>query len=105
ERALGAVLTHHDALRLRFRVEDGAWRQSGAEPDDGVPCARIAPSPLPAARAPPAFEAAAAALQASLDLARGPLLRAGWLDLAADPATRPLLALHPLAFDHVPLRV
>src|SRR5204863_5003340 len=35
-RALDALVTQHDALRLRFSRVDGEWRQEHAEPGDDV---------------------------------------------------------------------
>jgi amino acid adenylation domain-containing protein/non-ribosomal peptide synthase protein (TIGR01720 family) len=101
--AVEAALAHHDALRLRFTHEDGAWRQSygAAGP---LRLAWLDLSGLPAAAGRPALEEAAARLQRSLDLGRGPLARAALFDLGA-AGRRLLLIVHHLVVDGVSWRV
>jgi len=102
--ALQALVCHHDALRHRFArspQDARAWRQTGTGPAP-VPLAAIDLSTLPDPSH--AVEAAASALQASLDLAAGPLLRAAWLDLGTR-GTRLLLVIHHLVVDGVSWRV
>ncbi len=101
--ALGALLAHHDALRSRFvRGDDGAWAQELAAPDQGTTDARPALLLLhPLAD----MEAYAAALQASLDLAHGPLLRAALYRGEPDAPGRLLLVAHHLVIDGVSWRV
>jgi natural product biosynthesis luciferase-like monooxygenase protein/amino acid adenylation domain-containing protein/non-ribosomal peptide synthase protein (TIGR01720 family) len=88
ERALRAVVLHHDALRLRLRLGSDGWMQDIAAPDD---------EPILCAGTPDE-------LQASLDLERGPLLRAAQLE-AIDGTGRLLLAIHHMAVDPVSLRI
>ena len=97
ERALLRLLAHHDALRLRFRQEDGAWHQAYAEQ---------AESPLWRRRAtsPEALTALCEEAQRSLDLERGPLWRALLVDLA-DGSQRLLLVIHHLVVDGVSWRI
>src|SRR6185369_15628939 len=52
-----------------------------------------------------AVERAAGALQASLDIAGGPLLRAGLFDLGAGQPGRLLVVVHHLAIDGVSWRI
>ncbi len=101
--ALGALLAHHDALRSRFvRGADGVWAQELATPDQGTTDARPALLLLhPLAD----MEAHAAALQASLDLAHGPLLRAALYRGEPDAPGRLLLVAHHLVIDGVSWRV
>jgi amino acid adenylation domain-containing protein/non-ribosomal peptide synthase protein (TIGR01720 family) len=105
ERALGGLLEHHDALRLRFTPEARGWRQLGVEPGTHVPMVRFDLTRIPAAARPAAIEAAASTLQGSLDLGRGPLLRAGFFDLGPDEQARLVLIFHHLVVDGVSWRV
>jgi amino acid adenylation domain-containing protein/non-ribosomal peptide synthase protein (TIGR01720 family) len=98
--AVGHLLAHHDALRLRFRREGRRWVQAAAPPGGPVPFERADLSAVPEAARPAAIERRAALAQASLDIARGPLLRAVLLDLGPGPG-RLLLAVHHLAVDIV----
>ena len=97
ERALLRLLAHHDALRLRFREENGVWHQAYAEQ---------AESPLWRRRAtsPEALATLCEEAQRSLDLARGPLIRALLVRLA-DGSQRLLLAIHHLVVDGVSWRI
>lgn len=97
---LAAIVEHHDALRLRFKQVDGAWR------------AEQGPAPVPSeqlwihADVGGATEIAelARAAQESLSLSTGPLLRAVGMDLL-DGSQRLLLAIHHLVVDGVSWRI
>jgi len=104
ERALAAVVAHHDALRLRFARVEGRWQPWHVASDD---LGSYAFHHLDLRSADPAgggFAAAARALQASLDLAAGPLVRGVWLELAGGER-RWLLVVHHLVVDAVSWRV
>jgi len=103
--AVRHLLAHHDALRLRFFVEEGVLRQVCAplDPEAPVPVERIDLSI--AAEPEAALETAAAAAQASLDLAAGPLFRAVVFDLGAGRGSRLLLVAHHLVVDGVSWRI
>ncbi|MGA5036763.1 non-ribosomal peptide synthase/polyketide synthase [Streptomyces capoamus] len=104
--ALGALLEHHDALRMRFTQEAGGWRQFNPPPAAGHDLlARYDLTGLPAEEADAAMAKAADELHASFDLARGPQLRAALF--TGDPG-RPaflLLVAHHLVVDAVSWRV
>ncbi len=105
EPAWRAVLVHHDALRSRFARDSAGWRQWNESPENLVTgWARIDLSDVPAALATPEIERAAATVQPSLDLARGPLARAVGFDLPGGEA-RLLVVAHHLAIDGVSWRV
>ncbi|HEU4452938.1 MAG TPA: amino acid adenylation domain-containing protein, partial [Longimicrobium sp.] len=104
ERALAALAAHHDALRLRFERGEGGWTQANAPSETSPLLEVIDLSALPADDRPAAVEREAARLQRGLDLARGPLLRAGLMEMG-DGEQRLMLAAHHLAMDGVSWRV
>lgn len=97
--ALQALVRQHDMLRARFVEADGAVVQHLAG-DVAVPLDVIAVAPGEAALAQ-----ACDALQAGLDLARGPLLRAGYLQGATAADDRLLIVAHHLVVDGVSWRI
>ncbi|BAM91288.1 putative non-ribosomal peptide synthase [Bradyrhizobium oligotrophicum S58] len=99
QRALAAVVMHHDALRIAYRRVGEVWQGSPAD----VPAA----SDLLWIRSGVQLGdigAIAAAAQASLSLASGTLLRAVGFDLV-DGSQRLLVAIHHLAVDGVSWRI
>jgi amino acid adenylation domain-containing protein/non-ribosomal peptide synthase protein (TIGR01720 family) len=86
-RAALAVERHHDALRLRFRRHAAGWQQHFAAPAESITIPRVS-------------RADVAAIQASLNLADGPLWRLALID-----ADRLLIAVHHLAVDGVSWRI
>ncbi|WP_043368013.1 condensation domain-containing protein, partial [Cupriavidus sp. WS] len=97
--ALGDLVAHHDALRLRFSQADGAWTQRYAP-------AETAPDLLWVREFPNETERIAhcEAAQRSLDLAHGPLLRAVALQGTAGQ-WQLLLVIHHLVVDGVSWRI
>ncbi len=107
ESALGALVLHHDALRLRISpaaADGGLPRAETSPPEPGFVLPRIDLAALAPADAERALGASADAAQASLDLARGPLLRFLWYQLGEGEA-RLLLVVHHLAVDGVSWRI
>ncbi|WP_456280959.1 amino acid adenylation domain-containing protein [Cupriavidus sp. JZ107] len=96
--ALTALVGHHDALRLRYREQDGQWRQHYTAPGDSELLwqQQVDEADSIAAHCDRA--------QRSLDLAQGPLLRALHLQLP-DGSERLLLAIHHLVVDGVSWRI
>ncbi|WP_036263202.1 condensation domain-containing protein, partial [Methylocapsa aurea] len=109
EQALWHVIGHHDASRLRFVETKEGWRQHhiAAGPHVSQPggelLRRVDLRSVPAAAREEALAAAASALQASLHITAGPLLRAAWFDLGG--SQRLLIVAHHLAVDGVSWRV
>ncbi|WP_437952670.1 non-ribosomal peptide synthase/polyketide synthase [Sorangium sp. So ce296] len=103
ERALQHLAAHHDALRLRFRREGGAWKQwlaEGASPRFTRRVDVAGERDLEAAVQRAAEEAAQ-----GLDLEHGPLLRAVYLDRGAERPAGLLLAIHRLVVDGASWRI
>ncbi|MDH0303600.1 MULTISPECIES: non-ribosomal peptide synthetase, partial [unclassified Pseudomonas] len=96
--ALGDVVNHHDALRLRFESTAEGWRQHYG--------AQVAQVELWQRQAPDAQALTALCddAQRSLDLGSGPLLRALLVDLP-EGEQRLLLVIHHLVVDGVSWRI
>jgi amino acid adenylation domain-containing protein/non-ribosomal peptide synthase protein (TIGR01720 family) len=105
ERALAALLIHHDALRMRYERVDGEWRQRIAPVEPTQVLRRTDLSTVDESRQWAAMERVADDVHASLDLANGPLLKAVLFDRG--PSRRPALfiAVHHLVVDGVSWRI
>ncbi len=104
--AVRHVILHHDALRLRFSRTADDWRQEYGPPsEEDVPFNCINLAGVPECEQAAALTAAAAELQAALNLEKGPLLRAAYFDLGRGQAGRLLLAIHHLVVDGISWRV
>ncbi|MEN8643076.1 condensation domain-containing protein, partial [Pseudomonas sichuanensis] len=97
EQALAVVLEHHDALRLGFVEAQGQWQATY----HGLPAHSVLWRREVADAT--ALEALGREAQASLDLARGPLLRAVLAEYQGEQ--RLLLVIHHLAVDGVSWRI
>jgi amino acid adenylation domain-containing protein/non-ribosomal peptide synthase protein (TIGR01720 family) len=106
EEALRHLVTHHDALRLRFTRDDaGVWEQHGVLPDEApVTLLRVDLTALTAEEQARALETEATRLQASFSLGQPPLLRAALFHLGAH-SQRLLLVAHHLVVDAVSWRI
>ncbi|MEV7094869.1 non-ribosomal peptide synthase/polyketide synthase [Amycolatopsis sp. NPDC051045] len=104
-RALAAVWTHHDALRMRFTRTGEGWHQhnAGVEPVPGLRHEDL--TAVPVAERAAALERIADDVHAGFDLTEGPLLAAALV--TADPAWRPrlFLAAHHVVVDAVSWRI
>ncbi|WP_405389998.1 amino acid adenylation domain-containing protein [Streptomyces sp. NBC_01102] len=106
--ALGTVLDHHDALRLRLTVSGDAWsyevRERGAvDPADCVSRVDITGADGTKARAVIAEEAERAVSR--LSPTDGAMVRAVWFDAGPEEPGRLLLLGHHLAVDGVSWRI
>ena len=98
ERALQALVLHHDALRLSFTQTADGWTATHRAVD------ALALLHCVALQDASEVEAVCDAAQGSLNLETGPLLRAVLMDLA-DGSQRLFLAIHHLVVDGVSWRV
>jgi amino acid adenylation domain-containing protein/non-ribosomal peptide synthase protein (TIGR01720 family) len=109
EQAVGQLLAHHDALRLRFERHESGWRQNNAGWDEedrsSIPFARFDLSDVPERERSADIEAKAAKLQESLNLSQGPLMRVALFDLGPRQSSRLLILIHHLAVDGVAWRI
>jgi amino acid adenylation domain-containing protein/non-ribosomal peptide synthase protein (TIGR01720 family) len=106
--ALGVLLEHHDALRMRFERRGGQWGQDNAPPGPGTAddvLRRHDLSQLGAEEQRHTMRAISKEIHASFDLGHGPLVKAVLFDLGA--GARPLLfvTVHHLVVDTVSWRI
>jgi len=101
EQALQALLTHHDALRIRIEEVSGHWQQEITAQNVDDLHMEVDLSGLSAAEQDDNMERLATAMQSNFDLSEGPLLRAALFRLGADRADRIVLAIHHIAVDWV----
>ncbi|HEY0475638.1 MAG TPA: amino acid adenylation domain-containing protein, partial [Kribbella sp.] len=107
--ALGALVDHHDALRMRFELVDGTWRQHNApietteQPEEVL--RRHDLSELDADGRVAAMARIADEVHAGFDLGRGPLLQAALFELGAGQRAVLLVAVHHLVVDGVSWRI
>jgi amino acid adenylation domain-containing protein/non-ribosomal peptide synthase protein (TIGR01720 family) len=111
--AIASLLSHHDALRLRFELTgtgtdtgtDTEWQQFHAtDPAAAASCIHIDLTALPVTAQTQAIARLTPSLQRSLHLATGPLFRVAWLQTSAD-TSQLLLIAHHLVVDSVSWRI
>jgi len=101
EQALHQLILHHDALRLRFTIQDGRWQQVCVPPGEAEVMVRESVASIPDDEQDAAIISFAAAFQRSLNLSKGPIARGAFIDLGPGKAPRLLLVIHHLAVDIV----
>ncbi|WP_416520577.1 amino acid adenylation domain-containing protein [Streptomyces achromogenes] len=102
--AVTALLDHHDALRLRAALADGAWQQQCAIAETGEPFRTVDLSGLDRPARERAVHEAVTAAQTGFRLDAGPLLSSVLFSGAPEP-DRLFLAAHHLVVDGVTWRV
>jgi len=104
-RLIERLISHHDALRLRFTLEGATWKQFNDPPSCRTPFAQIDVASVSPEKQKTVIEAAAAQLQVSLDLSRSPLLQAVIFKTGNGLPDRLLLLIHHLVVDGVSWRI
>ncbi|MDQ4024786.1 MAG: condensation domain-containing protein, partial [Actinomycetota bacterium] len=99
--ALGAVTEQHDALRTRWHRDGLGWRGVIAPSEDADLLFSFDLSRHDPATTMLEMERAATSVQASFDLERGPLLRAGLFTFGDLQPPQVLLAIHHLVVDAI----
>ncbi|MEU3026955.1 amino acid adenylation domain-containing protein [Streptomyces incarnatus] len=106
ERALDAVVAHHDALRMRYTRDGGTWTQEYGDGDVGGQRLTLRDlSALADDERNAALHEAALAAQRSLDLASGTLVKGVFFRLGPSRLPRLFLAVHHLVMDGVSWRI
>lgn len=104
-KATEGLLLQHDALRLRFALNQDGWEGVIAPPDGVVPFEMVDLSPLTEAEQSLALARHAARLHASLNLQDGPLVRVALFERGAQRNSYLLIVIHHLAVDGVSWRI
>ncbi|MEA2575464.1 MAG: hypothetical protein QOH93_2762, partial [Chloroflexia bacterium] len=104
-KALQDLLTHHDALRMRFTRDEVGWQQANAAPGEAVPFMWKDLSRLPEQEQELDIAATAAEMHSGLDLGSGPLVRAALFSLGPGQAQPLIVVAHHLVVDGVSWRV
>ncbi len=105
EKVTRHLLRHHDALRLRYKWSETGWEQYVTDVDEQVPFEWVDLSEASPEARIQAVEEHAAALQASLNLLDGPVIRICYFDFGESISHRLLLIIHHLAIDGVSWRI
>jgi amino acid adenylation domain-containing protein/non-ribosomal peptide synthase protein (TIGR01720 family) len=105
QRALDALLVHHDALRMRFEHLDGQWQQYDAPIEPVQVLHRCDLSEVDVKEQAAAMARVADDVHASFDLAHGPLLKGVLFELGSGQHPCLFLATHHLVVDGVSWRI
>ena len=105
EKAVKHLLTHHDALRLRFTKVEADWQQFNAGVSPRVPFEYVDLSTLTPAEQSSTIERRAAETQARIVLSEGSLIRIVFFDCGTNGPARLLVVIHHLAVDGISWRV
>jgi non-ribosomal peptide synthase protein (TIGR01720 family) len=105
EQALNALWQHHDALRLRFAQVRGQWTQINAPVELSIHLRLLDLSMYPAVERATHLAMEADRVQASFNLAQGPLLQAVLFSYGPAEPGRLLLVVHHLVADGVSWRI
>ncbi|HWX40369.1 MAG TPA: amino acid adenylation domain-containing protein [Blastocatellia bacterium] len=102
------LVQHHDALRMKFWIQGGEWKQFNSKVADDCPdrvFRAVDLSKLSEEDGRAALGHCADAMQRSFDLSTGPLFRAALFTFEGRRRDRLLLIIHHLAVDGVSWRI
>lgn len=103
--ALIRLISHHDALRMRFVKDDGGWQQFISPPTEQAPFLSKDLSGLNPQEQERALKDTAAEVQGSLNLSDGPLLRVVYFRFGETVPGQLLIVIHHLVVDGVSWRI
>ncbi|RNB59090.1 amino acid adenylation domain-containing protein [Brevibacillus gelatini] len=103
--AVGLLLSHHDALRMRYTQTENGWLQQMDAPSETIPFRVEDLSQLAQKEQARAVEAIANQTQANLSLAEGRVVQTVYFHLGKDVPGRLLIVAHHLAVDGVSWRI
>ncbi|MBD2360530.1 amino acid adenylation domain-containing protein [Anabaena minutissima FACHB-250] len=99
------LIVHHDALRIRFTKTNAGWQQVNAGDDVITEVVQVDLTALSQIEQRSQITAIAEKLQASLDLAKPPLMKVALFNLGQDQPNRLLFVIHHLLVDGVSWRI
>ncbi|AOX02677.1 hypothetical protein BJP34_27440 [Moorena producens PAL-8-15-08-1] len=103
--AIGKLLEHHDALRLRFPDGASEYQQNNLSLDHNVPFDLVDLSSTPEEEQAVILSKIATDYQRSLNLEDGPIMQVVRFNLGQDRSARLLIIIHHLAVDGVSWRI
>src|ERR1043166_2305293 len=105
ETVVRKLVEQHDALRMRYERGQGQWQQRNAESEESQLFRQVDVSQIAEARQNQTITDEATAVQKSLDLTHGPLLRVVWFQRAPGQKALLLIVIHHLVVDGVSWRI
>ena len=105
KRVVQSLIEHHDALRLRFSLNEEGWQQVNATAESNPVFAHLDVCGLSSKKRELLIKSATADLQASLNIEHGPLVRVAFFDSGTNEPGCLLIVIHHLAVDGVSWRV
>jgi non-ribosomal peptide synthase protein (TIGR01720 family) len=105
QQAIQHLLSHHDALRLRFRPTANGCESFNVGVNSEIPFTKFDFSHLTQAQQKTAIETKATELQASLNLSNSKLVQVALFELGFQQNNRLLIIIHHLAVDGVSWRI
>jgi acyl-CoA synthetase (AMP-forming)/AMP-acid ligase II/acyl carrier protein len=105
EKALHLTESHHDAMQLRFRRENGDWLQERVKPGSAVAFERVDVSAASAEEVAVERDRLIHELPRRVDPEHGPLVWAVWYDQGPSRPGLLFLCLHHLVFDGLSVAV
>jgi non-ribosomal peptide synthase protein (TIGR01720 family) len=99
------IVSHHDALRIRFVPTAQGWQQVNADDSDALPFHWIDLTGIAPDKQSATLTKHASELQASLDLTQGPVLRVAYFNLGNEQPGHLLLIVHHLVIDGISWRI
>ncbi|MDB4867900.1 MAG: lchAA, partial [Cohnella sp.] len=102
-RTLNQLARHHDALRMGYTIQDGNVVQFNRGPEESIPHLEVIRPDVPIGEVEQAILLETERFQASIDLTRGPLLKAALFQ--TDQGDHLLLVIHHLVVDGVSWRI
>ena len=102
---VGKLMQHHDALRLRYKLEKGEWRQENAGYESDIPFEAVDLSTLSDDERKTVLGKKAAEYQRSLNLSDGPIARIIHFMMGDGNNDRLLMIIHHLAMDGISWRI
>lgn len=103
--AIKVISAAHNSFRLRFRKEEGVWRQFYTENEASFVFEILDLALFSESEQNAAMQSACERLQRSLDLSNGPLARAAWFNLGENRPPRLFIVIHHLIVDGVSWRI
>ena len=104
EQALAELSRHHDALRLRAKLDNGAWKMSYSGSSEAPPLEWVDVSQRSESEQRAAVESISAKQQDSLNVQSGPVWRVVYFNLGDGRPGRLLFVVHHLAVDGISWR-